>query len=85
MNFVTLDAQTLSATYNAETSQGLSLYLTNLTRGRSMTPHSWEYEHEDAEKTLERWIPIMEKANASSPFGDEFCSFDLKQVEKFGP
>lgn len=64
---------------------GLSLYLDNLSRGRQSTPHSWLYESEDAQKTLERWIPIMEAANNKTEFGDVFTNFDLKQVEKFGP
>lgn len=64
---------------------GLSLYLDNLSRGRTATPHSWLYEKEDAEKTLQRWIPIMEAANNKSEFGEVFNQFDLKQVEKFGP
>lgn len=64
---------------------GLSLYLNGLIKGRKMTPHSWLYENEDSQRTLERWIPIMEKANNSTPFGKQFNSFDLKQVEKFGP
>lgn len=64
---------------------GLSLYLSNLSRGREMTPHSWLYENEKSETTLQRWIPIMESANNKTPFGEVFNSFDLKQVEKFGP
>lgn len=64
---------------------GLSLYLNNLSRGREMTPHSWLYEKEQSSKTLQRWIPIMEAANNKTPFGELFNSFDLKQVEKFGP
>lgn len=86
INFITLDAQDFCTKYGIEEiSQGLSLYLNNLVRGRSMTPHSWEYEKEDARDVLNRWIPIMEKANSDSSFSEEFCSFDLKQVEKFGP
>lgn len=68
-----------------QSNNGLSLYLRNLSRGRDMTPHSWLYEKEDSEKTLKRWIPIMEAANNKTEFGEEFNSFDLKQVEKFGP
>lgn len=68
-----------------QSNNGLSLYLKNLNRGRDFTPHSWLYEKEDAKKTLERWIPIMEAANNKTAFGEEFNSFDLKQVEKFGP
>lgn len=68
-----------------QSNNGLSLYLGNLSRGRNMTPHSWLYEWESAEDTLQRWIPIMEKANNNTKFGREFNSFDLKQVEKFGP
>nr|QXV86670.1 MAG: RNA-dependent RNA-polymerase [Picobirnavirus sp.] len=68
-----------------ESNNGLSIYLDNLNRGRQMTPHSWLYEKEDSEKTLQRWIPIMEAANNKTKFGKEFNSFDLKQVEKFGP
>lgn len=64
---------------------GLSLYLDNLSRGRQMTPHSWLYEKEKSDSTLQRWIPIMEAANNKTAFGEEFNSFDLKQVEKFGP
>lgn len=64
---------------------GLSLYLDNLNRGRQMTPHSWLYENESSEDTLQRWIPIMEAANNKTEFGEEFNSFDKKQVEKFGP
>lgn len=64
---------------------GLTLYLRNLSRGREMTPHSWLYEKEAADDTLQKWIPIMEAANNKTKFGKEFNSFDLKQVEKFGP
>lgn len=64
---------------------GLSLYLDNLSRGRNMTPHSWLYEKEESEKTLERWIKEMKAANNKTKFGELFNSFDLKQVEKFGP
>jgi hypothetical protein len=65
--------------------QSLSSYLDNLNRGRTATPHSWLYEKEDAEVTLQRWLPIMEKANNTSPYGGEFDQFDRKQIEKFGP
>nr|AVX53289.1 RNA-dependent RNA polymerase [Marmot picobirnavirus] len=68
-----------------ESNNGLSLYLDNLKRGRQMTPHSWLYEREASEDTLQRWIPIMEAANNKTKFGKEFNSFDLKQIEKFGP
>lgn len=64
---------------------GLNLYLKNLQTGRQMTPHSWLYENEDAEQTLRRWIPLMKKGNAKSPFAEEFNMFDLAQVKKFGP
>lgn len=64
---------------------GLSLYLSNLSKGRPMTEHSWLYEKEDSQTTLERWIPIMEAANNKTSFGEEFNSFDLTQVKKFGP
>lgn len=64
---------------------GLSLYLDNLQTGRQSTPHSWLYEHEDAEVTLRRWIPLMKKGNSKSPFAQEFNMFDLAQVKKFGP
>nr|ATY68941.1 RNA-dependent RNA polymerase [Bovine picobirnavirus] len=63
----------------------LSLYLDNLNRGRDATPHSWLYEKEPAQSTLQRWIPIMESANNRTEFGKIFNQFDLKQVEKFGP
>nr|AVX53250.1 RNA-dependent RNA polymerase [Marmot picobirnavirus] len=63
----------------------LSLYLDNLSRGRQATPHSWLFEKENSQVTLQRWIPIMESANNRSPFGKQFNQFDLKQVEKFGP
>nr|QXV86702.1 MAG: RNA-dependent RNA-polymerase [Picobirnavirus sp.] len=64
---------------------GLSLYLSNLSEGRKMTDHSWLYERENSNDTLQRWIPIMEAANNKTPFAELFNSFDLKQVEKFGP
>lgn len=64
---------------------GLNLYLENLQTGRDFTPHSWLYEHEKAEHTLQRWIPLMKKGNAKSPYADEFNMFDLAQVKKFGP
>lgn len=63
----------------------MSLYLDNLNRGRSATPHSWLYEKEPAESTLQRWIPIMESANNKTKFGELFNQFDQKQIEKFGP
>lgn len=64
----------------------LSSYLANLNVGRKATPHSWLYENEDEFTTLERWIPIMEKANRNnSPYGEEFIQFDRKQLSKFGP
>lgn len=64
---------------------GMTLYLNNLSRGREFTPHSWLYEKESAEDTLQRWIPIMEAANNKTEFGELFNSFDSKQIEKFGP
>lgn len=86
MKKLTLDAQTVCAKYGInEFSQGLSLYLKNLSRGRQMTDHSWLYEHEDDQEVLNRWISIMKSANNKTKFGEEFSSFDLKQVEKFGP
>lgn len=63
---------------------GLSLYLQNLATGRRGTPHSWLYEHEEATKTLERWIPLMKGGNSRSPFASLFNEFDLAQVKKFG-
>nr|UAW00426.1 MAG: RNA-dependent RNA polymerase [Porcine picobirnavirus] len=64
----------------------MSSYLDNLSVGRKATPHSWLYENEDEFTTLERWIPIMEKANLrNSPYGEEFIQFDRKQLSKFGP
>lgn len=68
-----------------QSNNGLSHYLDELSRGREFTPHSWLYEREDSQTTLKRWIPIMESANNKTDFGKEFNSFDLKQVEKFGP
>lgn len=64
---------------------GLTQYLENLQTGRQMTPHSWLYENESAEQTLQRWIPLMKEGNAKSPFAEEFNMFDLAQVKKFGP
>jgi hypothetical protein len=64
---------------------GLPLYLRNLNFGRRATPQSWLYESSDPETTLHRWIPIMRRANNTSPLGAEFTEFDLKQLEKFGP
>nr|USE07756.1 MAG: putative RNA-dependent RNA polymerase [Picobirnavirus sp.] len=63
----------------------MSSYLSSLSRGREATPHSWLYEHEDADNIMQRWIPIMKAANNKTEFGEEFNQFDLKQVEKFGP
>lgn len=64
----------------------LSSYLANLSVGRQATPHSWLYENENEFDTLDRWIPIMEKANLeNSPFGREFIQFDRNQLSKFGP
>lgn len=63
----------------------MSTYLYNLNEGRKATPHSWLYETETSDTTLDRWIPIMEKSNMSSPFGEEFIQFDRKQLSKFGP
>lgn len=68
-----------------ERNNGLSLYLNNLQSGRQSTPHSWLYEREDAEATLKRWIPIMEKGNSRSPFASEFNMFDKAQIKKFMP
>nr|UVJ88887.1 putative RNA-dependent RNA polymerase [Picobirnavirus sp.] len=86
MRSIMLDAQDRFERYGIDrSSHGLSLYLDNLSKGRRMTPHSWLYEHRDDRKVLDEWIAIMQKANAKSPFGEEFSSFDLKQVEKFGP
>ena len=65
--------------------KSMSLYLDNLNRGRKATPHSWLYEKEPAESTLQRWIPIMESANNKTEFGEILNQFDKKQVEKFGP
>lgn len=64
---------------------GLSLYLENLQSGRQSTPHSWLYEREDAFKTLDRWLPLMEQGNSKSPFATEFNIFDRSQIKKFGP
>ena len=67
-------------------SESMSSYLANLSVGRKATPHSWLYEQEDSNTTLDRWIPIMEKANLeNSPFGKEFNQFDRRQLSKFGP
>lgn len=86
MKVFNVDEQTCANMYaQASLSHGLSLYLTNLSRGRNMTPRSWEYEHEDAQSVLERWVAIMKEANSKHPLGEEFSKFDLKQVEKFGP
>lgn len=86
MKVFNVDEQTCANMYaQASLSHGLSLYLTNLSRGRSMTPRSWLYEREDAQKVMEKWITIMQDANSKHPLGQEFSKFDLKQVEKFGP
>lgn len=86
MKNLRLDAQTLCDRYQiTEVSHGLSLYLKNLTKGRRMTEHSWLYERFDDRQILDKWIDIMQEANATASFGEEFSSFDLKQVEKFGP
>ena len=67
-------------------SDSMSSYLANLSVGRKATPHSWLYEREDSNTTLERWLPICEAANLRhSPFGKEFNQFDRKQLSKFGP
>lgn len=63
----------------------MSQYLNSLNRGRQATPHSWLYEDEDSKAVLERWLPIMESANNTTPFGELFNNFDRKQIEKFGP
>lgn len=68
-----------------QNNNSMSSYLKSLSRGRNETPHSWLYENEDSESTLKKWIPIMESANNTTPFGELFNQFDLKQVEKFGP
>lgn len=68
-----------------EQNTSLSSYLAGLNRGRPATPHSWLYENESADTTLQRWLSKLKTANESSRFGKEFTQFDLKQVEKFGP
>nr|QXV86677.1 MAG: RNA-dependent RNA-polymerase [Picobirnavirus sp.] len=86
MKKLTLSAQELqNETKVQQFGVGLSPYLMNLSRGRSMTPRSWLYERKDAQSVLEEWIKIMETANNKTEFGEKFSSFDLKQVEKFGP
>lgn len=86
MNVISVDAQSCAQMYQQEKlTNGLSLYLTNLSRGRDMTPRSWLYEKYDPSVILATWINLMQEANGKHPLGEEFSSFDLKQVEKFGP
>lgn len=85
MKVTKVDAQDLMQTTGVQQlGSGLSLYLRNLNNGRQATPNSWLYENQDRNEVLQRWIPVMQKANSSSPFSKQFIQFDLKQVEKFG-
>lgn len=79
------DSTTSLESYYIARNSNLTEYLNNLSRGRKATPHSWLYERETSEKTLERWKSQMSAANNKSPLGEVFDQFDLKQIEKFGP
>lgn len=64
---------------------GMSHYLRQLEVGREATPHSWLYENESSEKTLDRWLTTLDLLKREGEFGDEVYQFDTKQIEKFGP
>lgn len=65
--------------------RGLTNYLSSLEAGRNVTPHSWLYEWEDSEETLERWLRILSKLKDGNSFEQKVYQFDTKQIEKFGP
>lgn len=67
------------------TNPSLSSYLNSLEFGREATPHSWLYEDEDSNKTLQRWLEQLAKVKDLSQFGETIYQFDYRQVEKFGP
>jgi hypothetical protein len=64
---------------------GLSHYLDLLEEGRPATEHSWLYEKEDSQTTLNRWLEILGSLENGSPFEQKVYQFDTKQIEKFGP
>nr|AVX29472.1 RNA-dependent RNA polymerase [Marmot picobirnavirus] len=83
MKEIRIDAQSLPNL--SEIGVGLPLYLSNLSRGRQMTPRSWLFENRDAHVILKQWIRVMKAGNQKSQFADQLIEFDLKQMEKFGP
>lgn len=65
--------------------RGLSNYLRSLETGRQATPHSWLYEGEESEVTLQRWLRILNRLKNGNDVEKLIYTFDIKQIEKFGP
>lgn len=64
---------------------GLSRYVRQLEEGRPATPHSWLYESQDSQETLNAWLEVLSSVRDLKGIGETVYQFDLKQVEKFGP
>lgn len=64
---------------------GLANYLNQLVKGREATPHSWLFERESSQTTLNRWLKFLKPLERGNETERKIYAFDLKQVEKFGP
>lgn len=60
-------------------------YLSNLSKGRPMTPRSWLYEQFDPAQVLLNWKAELSSLEHGSQFEAASYQFDLLQEEKYGP
>lgn len=67
-----------------QSNPGMSSYLTNLERGRPMTPRSWLYEDQPEQAVLTQWLEVL-RTLQDSETGRIVYQFDTRQLEKFGP
>lgn len=64
---------------------GLSMYLSNLTKGREFTPRSWLFEQYSPDQILENWLEILSQLEDGNAFERKVFQFDTSQKEKWGP
>lgn len=68
-----------------QTNNGLARYLRSLTEEVPHTPHSWLYEDQDSDTTLQNWMEILSTLQDGSTPEQLVFQFDTSQLKKWGP
>lgn len=75
---------TASELETVASNNGLSRYLTSLSRGRPFTPRSWLYEEVEPDNVLQQWKNVLDTLWSGNQFEKNVYLFDTVQIAKWG-